>query len=189
MANAAIEIRIVRAMKNALSIQRQGKSIPPAVCPALRNCNPVVVGAILRLEYPKVYGICHIRRTTIQTMTSIVLGVLMLRLRLHPIIIRTARANSFALPWLTNLRAHPFNLPDLIECRATLFGLPRFINLKPHYASCATFPIIHYPADVAPQVCRKKPPYSKEGRKYPTCGLTCAEKAVSMCCVSAPNRQ
>jgi len=32
-------------------------------------------------------------------------------------------------------------------------------------------------------VCRKRPPYSKEGRKYPTCGLTCAEKAVSMCCV------
>jgi len=38
-------------------------------------------------------------------------------------------------------------------------------------------------------VCRKKPPYSKDGRKYPTCGLTCAEKAVSICCVSALNRQ
>jgi hypothetical protein len=78
------------------------------------------------------YGIYHIRGTMIQTMTSIVLGVLRLRLRLHPTIIRTARANPFALPWLTNLRV---NLPDLIDLRASLFGLPRFVNLRPHYAS------------------------------------------------------
>jgi len=27
---------------------------------------------------------------------------------------------------------------------------------------------------VALQICRKRPPYSKGGRSYPTCGLTCA---------------
>ena len=36
------------------------------------------------------------------------------------------------------------------------------------------------------QVCYKKPPYSKGGKQYPTCGLACAAKVsnVSMCCVS-----
>ena len=27
---------------------------------------------------------------------------------------------------------------------------------------------------VVPQICHKRPPYSKGGRSYPTCGLTCA---------------
>lgn len=46
---------------------------------------------------------------------------------------------------------------------------------------------VQVPPAIPPQpplciVCHTRPPYAKEGKSYPTCGLTCAAK-VSMCCV------
>jgi len=70
----------------------------------------------------------------------------------------------------------------------------QYIQSPPAYQPLPSLCIVrhlllqHITLLMSPQVCNKRPPYAKGGKRYPTCGLTCAAELTSREASQEPSR-